>query len=129
MTTAHESPFPSGKAARIAIWVLQALAAAAFIAAGGAKLASVPQMVDIFQHIGVGQWFRYVTGAIEVVAGIALLFRSAAVFGALALVVTMIGAVITHLFVIGGNPAPAFVLLTITAIIAWFRRGQIIARP
>jgi putative oxidoreductase len=34
----------------------------------------------------------------------------------------MIGAVITHLFVIGGSPAPAAVLLVVTGAIAYLRR-------
>ncbi len=35
--------------------------AAAFLAAGGAKLAGVPAMVEMFEKVGVGQWFRIVT--------------------------------------------------------------------
>ena len=58
---------------------------------------------------------------IEVVSGIALLIPAAAAYGAAALAVTMIGAITTHLFIIGGNPAPAIVLLVFTATIAWFR--------
>ncbi len=127
-STTAQSTLPASKYGRIAVWVLQGLAAAAFIAAGSAKLAGVPQMVDIFQQIGIGQWFRYVTGGIEVVAGLALLAPAFAAFGAVALVATMIGAAVTHLFVIGGNPAPAFVLLAITATIAWFRRGTLTNR-
>jgi hypothetical protein len=33
----------------------------------------------------------------------------------------------THLFVIGGNPVPAIVLLLITATVAWARRSQLAA--
>jgi hypothetical protein len=43
-------------------------------------------------------------------------------FGAILLAATMIGAVITHLFVVGGSPAAAIVLLAATATIAWLRR-------
>jgi hypothetical protein len=35
--------------------------AAAFLAAAGAKLAGVPMLVDVFNQIGLGQDFRYVT--------------------------------------------------------------------
>jgi hypothetical protein len=52
--------------------------------ARSSKLAGQPQMVEIFQAIGLGQWFRYVTGVIE--AGSALLLvPSLAFFGAIAL--------------------------------------------
>ncbi|MCP1445315.1 hypothetical protein J3D54_004447 [Pseudomonas sp. GGS8] len=33
---------------------LRLIAALAFLAAGGAKLAGVPMMVEIFEHIGLG---------------------------------------------------------------------------
>ena len=36
-----------------------------------------------------------------------------------------IGAVITHLFVIGGSPVPAIVLLALNAIVAYAKRDQI----
>lgn len=44
-----------------------------------------------------------------------------AFYGAALLVCTMIGAVLTHLFLIGGNPVPASVLLLIVATVAWKR--------
>jgi putative oxidoreductase len=34
----------------------------------------------------------------------------------------MVGAVATHLFIIGGSAAPALVLMLITAAVAWYRR-------
>ena len=61
-------------------------------------------------------------GAIEVISAALLLVPSLAFFGALALVVTMVGAIITHVFVIGGSPAGAIVMLAATAAIAWLRR-------
>ena len=41
------------------------LVSLAFVAAGLAKLAGAEMMVGTFDALGVGQWFRYVTGAIE----------------------------------------------------------------
>ena len=119
MTTLTRTP---EKAVTIVAWTLQILCAAMFVFAGGSKLVGVPAMVQTFETIGVGQWFRYVTGGIEVISAALLLVPSLAFFGALALVATMIGAVITHLFIVGGSPAPATVLLAATATIAWLRR-------
>jgi uncharacterized membrane protein YphA (DoxX/SURF4 family) len=59
-------------------------------------------LVALFDAIGAGQWLRYVTGSIEVVSGLALLVPSLAAFGALLLVPTMVGAVATHLLIVGG---------------------------
>jgi putative oxidoreductase len=106
------------------VWILQVLSAAMFLFAGTHKLTSDPAMVQAFAVIGVGQWFRYLTGAIEVVSAVLLLIPSLALFGALALAVTMVGAVITHLFIIGGSPVAALVLLASTAAIAWIGWGD-----
>jgi putative oxidoreductase len=57
-------------------WVLQILAAAMFLFAGGSKLAGQQAMVDTFGQIGLGQWFRYLTGIIEVGSAVLLLVPS-----------------------------------------------------
>jgi uncharacterized membrane protein YphA (DoxX/SURF4 family) len=101
-----------------------------FLLAGGSKLLGAPAMVGLFDAIGIGQWFRYLTGAIEVSSAIALLVPSFAAFGALALVATMIGAVATHIFIVGGSPAMPAVLLLGSAGVVWARRHQLIGiRP
>lgn len=102
--------------------VLSILLCVVFLAAGGAKLAGVEQMVEVFAKIGLGQEFRYVTGAIEVLCGIGLLLRSTRFYAASLLFCTMIGATVTHLFVIGGNAIPAIVLLVLTATVAYGTR-------
>jgi UPF0716 family protein affecting phage T7 exclusion len=68
---------------RIGAWTLQAILAAAFLAAGLAKLAGVPFMVELFEQIGLGQWFRVVTGVVEVTGAVALLVPGLASIGAL----------------------------------------------
>jgi uncharacterized membrane protein YphA (DoxX/SURF4 family) len=105
-------------------WLLQVLLAVAFGAAGSLKLIGAPEMIALFDGIGAGQWFRYVTGAVEVVIAILLLVPGLAVFGALLAVPTMLGAVATHLFLVGGSPFPAFVLLSLSAVVLWLRREQ-----
>jgi putative oxidoreductase len=106
-----------------ALWALQILSAGLFLMAGGPKLAGIPSMVQLFDTIGVGQWFRYLTGAIEVVGAVLLLIPSLAAYSAAVLAITMVGAVLTHLFIVGGNPAMAIVLLATTTTIAWQRRS------
>ncbi len=115
----------------VLVWTLQIGAAAMFLFAGTHKLSGDPAMVQAFAAIGVGQWFRYVTGAIEIVAAVLLLVPSLALYGALALAITMTGAVVTHLFILGGSPVAALVLLVATVAIAWIRitdRDRIAAR-
>lgn len=106
------------------VWTLQALAAVLFLIAGTSKLAGVPVQVQLFGVIGIGQWFRYVTGTIEVVGAVLLFVPSLALFAALALAATMVGAIITHAFYVGGNPAMAILLLAATTTIAWVKRSS-----
>jgi putative oxidoreductase len=113
---------PLSKGLNITRWVLQGLAAAAFLAAGGSKLAAVPAMVEMFAKIGAGQWFRYLTGALEVIGAVGLLVPRTAFYGAVLLAVVMAGAIVTHLAVLGGSPIPALVLLVIVGTVAWLRR-------
>src|SRR5260370_16743088 len=68
---------------RIGAWTLQGILAAAFLAAGLAKLAGVPFMADLFEQIGLGQWFRVATGVVEVTGAVALLVPGLASIGAL----------------------------------------------
>lgn len=129
MTQAFTSTLPAarqspGKALNIALWVLQIAAAAMFLMAGGSKLAGDPKMVGLFDAVGIGQWFRYVTGGLEVLGAVALLVPRLAGAGALLLACVMIGAVATHLFVVGGNPLVPLILLVVTAFVAWSRRER-----
>jgi len=113
-----------GRAATIALWVTQVALGVIFLFSGGSKLVGAPAMVNLFAAIGWGQWFRYVTGAIEVGAAIALMIPSAAPFGAILLVATMIGAAAANLF-LGQSPAVPLVLSLVAAAVAWSRRNQL----
>jgi uncharacterized membrane protein YphA (DoxX/SURF4 family) len=105
------------RAKNMALWLLQILTAAALLMAGFAKLSGQPMMVETFDKIGLGQWFRYLTGGIEVASAILLVIPRLTTVGALLLVCTMIGAVLTHLLTIGGSPLAALVLGCFAAII------------
>ena len=124
--TANETPaIPRGRVALVALWLTQIGLAAMLMFVGGLKLTGAPQLVALFDAIGIGQWFRYVTGSIEVVSAVALLVPGWAGFGALVLIPTMVGAVFTHLFIVGGSAMPATVLLIGSVAIAWARREQL----
>ncbi|MBR1213119.1 DoxX family protein [Bradyrhizobium sp. JYMT SZCCT0180] len=123
MSLAAASAPPRWKSA--GLWVVRGLLALAFAGAGGAKLYGVPMMVESFQHIGLGQWFRYLTGVLEVLGAILILTPSLAAVGAVLLICIMIGATVTHLFVTGGSAVPALVLLALSAVVAYAKRDQI----
>jgi putative oxidoreductase len=128
LTTMPVAPAASrGRVGLVALWLVQVAVAGMFLFVGGLKLTGAPPMVALFDAIGVGQWFRYVTGSIEVVSGLALLVPSLAPFGALLLVPTMVCAIATHLFIVGGSALPATVLLAGLLAILWARRGQLVS--
>jgi hypothetical protein len=45
-----------------------------FVATGTSKILGVEQLVDGFTEIGLGQWFRYFTGAIEISGALLVLW-------------------------------------------------------
>lgn len=113
------------------VWGIRIVVALAFLAAGGSKLAGVAAMVELFDKIGAGQGFRLMVGAIEVFGAALLLIPRTGFPGALWLGGTMVGAVGTHLFLIGGSPVPAIVLGLLCAFVAWRLwedQGTLIAR-
>jgi putative oxidoreductase len=123
--TTNEITLQRGRASHIALWITQVALALMFVMAGGSKLAGAPAMVTLFGALGLGQWFRYVTGAIEVTSGILLLVPSAAIYGALLLIPTMLGAIVVNLFVVPASPVAPLLLLLAAAAVAWARRHQL----
>jgi putative oxidoreductase len=114
----------TGKIMNVGLWILQIGAAGMFLMVGFFKVTGDPQMVGLFDAIGLGQWFRYVTGSLEVLGAVLLLIPRLSGLGALLLMGVMIGAVPTHLFVVGGSPLLAITLLIVTGIVAWGRRQR-----
>ena len=96
MITTNALPTASGQGRRITLWTLSGLVALAFIGAGGAKLAGVAAMVELFDKVGLGQWFRYSTGALEVAAGIGLLISRLALYAAVLLGIVMADGIIAY---------------------------------
>ncbi len=106
--------------------IIRAILTAAFAAAGLAKLAGAEMMVHTFDAVGLGQWFRYVTGVIEVGSAIALWLPGLQAYAAGLLVCTMIGALIAHALVLGlAAGLPALVLGALAAVTLWANRAQL----
>jgi putative oxidoreductase len=114
-----------GKAANIALWVVQILLALAFIGAASGKLRGNPDMVGLYEVIGIGQWFRYVTGLFELTGAILIVIPRTKFFGAALLGMVMVGAVLTHLFVLHSAPTAPAVLFFLAGIVAWGRRAAL----
>ena len=129
MTTIRTAHHPlaiaaPGKAFNITLWTLQALVALAFVAAAAGKLLGSADMIALFDAVGVGQWFRYVTGSLELLGALLLIIPGRAAFGSVLLASVMAGAVVAHLTVLHTAPTAPLVLLALTALISWGRRTQ-----
>ena len=106
-----------------ALWILTGLLSALYLFAGGTKLAGMQMHVEHFAQWGYPQWFRLFVGAWEVISAVLLLIPRVSFYGAVLLVLGMIGAVYTELF--RGQPVMAItpaILLALVSLIAYLRR-------
>jgi hypothetical protein len=74
---------------------------AIFLLVGATKLLGRPDTVALFHAIGIGQWFRYATGIVEVAGGALLLIpvmsgSSAVVLSGIMIVATLVELVVLH---------------------------------
>lgn len=106
--------------------ILRLLLSVAFLAAGSQKLIGAEMMVAVYDQIGIGQWLRLMTGAVEVVAVILLWVPSMQILGALLLGGTMVGAVLAHILILGPSSAPAIILGLLSASVVYLHRHQFV---
>lgn len=75
----------------ITLYGLQALVGVVALAAGYAKLTGMSFMVEPFAMVGIGHGVLMVAGAVEVLAGLCLLFPRSGAVGAVLLACVMVG--------------------------------------
>lgn len=125
-TTANGQAAAPRRGVNIGLWVLQVLLAAFFVFASTPKLLGDPMAVQMFDQIGFGQWFRYLTGGVELLGAIGLLIPRLCGLAAFGLALVMVGAVLAEIFPLGA-PAVALsplVLCLVLLALAWARRGS-----
>jgi len=109
-------------------WMFRGAIALVFVLEGTEKFSSDPHSswVRLFQQIGMGQWFRYLTGAVEVLGSVLVLIPWTVTAGLALLACTMAAATLIVLFVIG-RPAdsvfPGIFFLGLAAFY-WSRRRR-----
>jgi uncharacterized membrane protein YphA (DoxX/SURF4 family) len=112
----------------IGLWVLRVLVAALFLFAAFMKLSSQPMMVEEFGVVGLGQWFRFFTGALELVGAIAVLTPAVSGLGALLLLCVDIGAFVAQITMIHQDWVHTIVIGAVIALLAYLQRDQIRSR-
>jgi uncharacterized membrane protein YphA (DoxX/SURF4 family) len=113
-------------------WVLRLIAAIILLQTLYFKFTAAPESVAIFSKLGIEPWGRIGTGVVELIASILLLIPRTVFWGAFIAAGTMLGAIASHLFVIGissaGDGGQLFLYANIvfvsSIIIAWMYKGQ-----
>lgn len=103
-------------------WLPRLAVVVGFLIIGATKFSGGRgEWYQIFERIGLGQWFRYFTGGVQVLGALLLLTRKTRTIGAAMLACTMIGAMFVDVFLvhaIGFALAPLILLCIVAAI--WF---------
>ncbi len=119
-------PAKTSRMANVAGWTLSIVLALLFLFAGGVKFFNNPVMVQEFDQVGLGQWFRYFTGSCEVLGALFLLMPRLRFLGSLLISCVMVGATIAN-FTVLHQPATAImtvVLLALALVVTWLSRAS-----
>ncbi|NIJ07292.1 putative membrane protein YphA (DoxX/SURF4 family) [Sphingomonas vulcanisoli] len=126
----NQSNPPSGWQ-RFVLIALRVLFGLIFLAAGTSKLLGAEMMVQefgLFAAYGIGQWFRYLTGALEIIGAVLLIRPRTVTPGATLLVCISIGALVAQLVVIHQDPIHAILFALLLGWIAYAYRGAMSVR-
>ena len=109
---------------KITHWVLRGAVAFVFVSSGLEKFSIGPgaEWIKMFASIGWGDWFRYLTGGLEVAGGILLMVPPLVTLGAGILIACMGGAILAHVFKLGDPFSSIINVLLIVAIVAAARK-------
>ncbi|MEP7323660.1 MAG: DoxX family protein [Saprospiraceae bacterium] len=83
------------------LWIIRLIAAVILLQTLYFKFTAHPESVALFTKLGAEPWGRIGTGIIELITGIILLIPAYTRFGAVLAFGLMIGAISSHLLVIG----------------------------
>ena len=113
---------PASRSKTIILWSLRVLTAALFLFASFMKLTGQPMMVQEFNTIGLGQWFLYFTGALELVGGIAILVPQVSIFGAMLLLAVDVGALVAQVAILHGDWIHTIVIGAMLGTVIYLQR-------
>jgi putative oxidoreductase len=116
----------TGRKCRIAIRVLRVLPGLAFLTIGIAKLTGTLYTVQTFEAFGWGQWFRYLTGLLDLAGALLVFVPRWSFYGALLLSCTVGLATVLSL----RRPPdfwPALSLTLLAATLAWLTRPRLVS--
>ena len=118
---------------RILGWILRLAAAGILLQTLFFKFTGAEESVYIFSTLGAEPWGRYLSGIMELVASLFLLYSRTVWLGALIAMGIMAGAIMSHLFVLGievmGDGGLLFGLgigvFVMSGILLWMHRKEV----
>jgi putative oxidoreductase len=125
-TITSEPKNPTARWKTIGFRVLRFVFAIFLLMGAVGKLAGIQQMVQLFDAVGLGQWFRFFTGLCELATAILIVFPATIGVGALLGFFVMVGATIANIVVLHHDFIHSAIPAIIFAMIAWTYRGQLL---
>jgi len=115
------------KAAKIVgMWIPAILLVLIFAKQGWSKFDDGSGWARAFRHWGYPDWFRITIGVMEISAVALLILGRTAAFGALLIIIVMLGGMATHIiFDAGRNMTSEVVPLVLASIVLAVRWGQV----
>lgn len=89
------------KSKKLLLWICRILAALIMLQTLYYKFSGSPESVYIFSMVGMEPEGRYATGIAELIASVLILIPKTSLIGALLALFIMLGAIATHLLILG----------------------------
>lgn len=110
----------------VGTWLPAILLILIFARQGWSKFSGTSGWAIAFRHWGYPDWFRIMIGILELGAVVLLALGRTAAFGAIVIIVVMLGAWATHLIFDGGRHMSSEVVpLVLASIVLILRRRQV----
>jgi putative oxidoreductase len=101
----------------LAAWLPRVAVALIFLSVGSEKFGSHGPWIRIFARIGLGDWFRYLTAVMQVGGALLLLVPPLVTLGAVVLGSTMVGAIVTNVFILNTGLAAIIPSALLAAVV------------
>ncbi len=105
---------------KIIIWILRIITAIILLQTLYFKFSAAAESVYIFNTLGIEPYGRIGSGIIELIASILILVPKTTIIGAILALGTMLGAICSHLFILGievkNDGGTLFILAVITLL-------------
>jgi uncharacterized membrane protein YphA (DoxX/SURF4 family) len=120
---------PEAPPNKIGDWAVRLAVGLAYLAFGWEKFPSGAdaRWVRFFHDIGIGDWFRYFTGIVELLGAVLVLIPRTAMIGLGMLAVTMFGAVVIVALVLRHplqSMFPGVLLMALLGVAFWHSRNR-----